>query len=167
MGVVGGNFAKTFLNLNKRKFGAQSCLNPCPLAPARCQAAMAHVRRGATFLMQLISALSKRQGRAGQAEREETVSQQCVRTKFSSLATWSQAAGRGRGSSVDVLFFSPNLGMHKLVWQHVARTRWLALLPPSACLGLPHNACHTCIVPCPLPSDSDSASACPVDFDLP
>lgn len=65
MGVVGGNFAKTFLNLNKRKFGAQSCLNPCPLAPARYQAAMAHVRRGATFLMQLISALSKRQGRAG------------------------------------------------------------------------------------------------------
>lgn len=33
VGVVGGNFAKTFLNLNKRKFGAQSCLYPVPRLP--------------------------------------------------------------------------------------------------------------------------------------
>lgn len=85
--VGGGNFAKTFLNLNKRKFGAPSC--PLPGCHGTC-ATRCNFSNAINFCTQ-----QRREwveGGTGEGRAVETVSQQSVRTKFSSLANLEATA---------------------------------------------------------------------------
>lgn len=94
----GGNFAKTFLNLNKRKFGAQSCPSSLPGCRGTC-ATRCNFSNAINFCTQqrVKQGVGRRARERGAAMK--TVSQQCVRTKFSSLAAWSRAGGQAAAST--------------------------------------------------------------------
>lgn len=104
-----GNFTKTFLNLNKRKFGAPSCQLP----PATC-ATSCNFSNAINFCTQQRAGGVWKQG-AGSSRRSQMRTgwlQDQDEGKVFKPATWRRQQR--------FVFRTCNLGMHKLVWQHVA-----------------------------------------------